>query len=221
MNPHASNSTVEVIIYEKHLWTLSRLRCNRTLIASLGWYTDGGRAFTRQPFIQCQSSPASCSGTRFTTISQRTNCTDFSTSAQISSGALIQKLNLSHTTNIVVGYYGAAWPVQILMTNGAPANYWSIVTHIDLTQGYPINSSPGTVLFHHSRKSYLCPITVTGSLSIHRVREGQLAVIQIPYADWDQTDSLGCRWANNVGAAGDECGDVCNSLPCANLSGSG
>jgi len=59
---------------------------------------------------------------------------------------------------------------------------------------------------------------VTGSLPIIRVREGYTTVIQIPAADWDLTDSVRCRWASGAGAAGNECGDICQNLPNANLS---
>ena len=196
---------------------MGRLQCNRTLIASLGVYTDlGGSA--GDPFIQCQSPTASCLGAGFTTITPPTYCTDFSTSVQISSGALIQKRNLSRTTNIVVGYTGSRWPSQVQMANGISASAWRVVARIDLGQGYPINSSPSKVLIHYIVKPRLCHVAVTGTLPIHRVREGQSAVIQFPVSDWDTSNDLRCRWANSAGAAGDECGDVCANLPGATLS---
>ena len=59
---------------------------------------------------------------------------------------------------------------------------------------------------------------MTGSLPIIRVIEGQQAVIQIPAADWDLNDDIRCRWANNSGATGNECADICDNLPGAVLS---
>ncbi|CAF5179523.1 unnamed protein product, partial [Rotaria magnacalcarata] len=51
----------------------------------------------------------------------------------------------------------------------------------------------------------------TGSLPLIRVIEGQVAVIQIPAADWDRTADARCRWVSSTGAAGDECDDILNA----------
>lgn len=51
-----------------------------------------------------------------------------------------------------------------------------------------------------------------------RVLEGQLAKIQIPVLDFDVTNDIRCRWASNAGVLGDECADVCENLPGANIS---
>ncbi|CAF4849818.1 unnamed protein product [Rotaria sp. Silwood1] len=201
VDPYTNSSTVEVIIYQSHSWTLTRLHCDQALIDSLGLYVDG-TSFTGQPFIACES-PAGCSGTGFNTIRQVTFCTDFSTAVQISSGALIKKITLDRNTDILVGFTGNSWASEIKTSLNAVADYWRVITHIDLTQKYPINSSP-----------------VTGSLPLIRVIEGQTAIIQIPAADWDRTDDIRCRWADSSGPAGDECGDICNNLPGANLSSS-
>ncbi|CAF4969164.1 unnamed protein product, partial [Rotaria sp. Silwood1] len=201
VDPYTNSSNVEVIIYQSHSWTLSRLHCDQALINSLGLYVDG-TSFSGEPRIECQS-PAGCSGTGFNTISQVTYCTDFSTAVQISSGALIKKITLDRNTDILVGFNSSAWASEIKTSLNTAANGWRVITHIDLTQKYPINSSP-----------------VTGSLPLIRVIEGQTAIIQIPAADWDRTDDIRCRWANSSGPAGDECGDICNNLPGANLSSS-
>ena len=79
----------------------------------------------------------------FTAFSERTYCTDFSISVQSSSGALIKKMNLSRSANIVVGFYGVAWASEIRLANGISAATWSVVTRLDLSKNYPINSSPG------------------------------------------------------------------------------
>lgn len=59
---------------------------------------------------------------------------------------------------------------------------------------------------------------MTGSLPLIRVVENTTAIIQIPAADWDTTNDLRCRWASSTGSAGNECDDVCNNFPNANLS---
>ncbi|CAF5031394.1 unnamed protein product, partial [Rotaria sp. Silwood1] len=141
VDPYTNSSNVEVIIYQSHSWTLSRLHCDQALIDSLGLYVDG-TSFTGEPSIACQS-PAGCSGTGFTTISQVTYCTDFSTAVQISSGALIKKITLDRNTDILVGFTGNSWAPEIKTSLDGVADYWRVITHIDLTQKYPINSSPG------------------------------------------------------------------------------
>ena len=142
---------------------------------------------------------------------------------QSSSGALIKRLNLSRTADIIVGFASVAWASEIIRTNGTTsASSWRVLTRIDLSKNYPINSSPGmkSILF----RCILCLLflscanLVTGSLPIIRVVEGRQAVIQIPAADWDTTNDIRCRWASASGSAGNECGDVCNNLVTAVLS---
>jgi hypothetical protein len=118
---------------------LSRFGCNQALIDSLGSYLDGG-SFYGEPNVACVGS---CTGSGYVLISQPTFCTDFAISVQVSSGALIKKLNVSRNTNILVGFASSAWAAEIRTLTGAAANYWNVVTRIDLTQKYPINSSPG------------------------------------------------------------------------------
>ncbi|CAF4900307.1 unnamed protein product, partial [Rotaria sp. Silwood1] len=132
VDPYTNSSTVEVIIYQSHSWTLTRLHCDQALIDSLGLYVDG-TSFTGQPFIACES-PAGCSGTGFNTIRQVTFCTDFSTAVQISSGALIKKITLDRNTDILVGFTGNSWASEIKTSLNAVADYWRVITHIDLTQ---------------------------------------------------------------------------------------
>lgn len=135
---------VEVIIYQKHTWPLEDLRCDHSLIASLGWYTDGGGPFTGVPFIQCQSTAGICSAAHFTTIRQPTYCTDFSTFLGTSSGALMTKVNLTRTTNITIGFTGnTGLPSTIQQPNGAPVSIWRLLARINLGATYPINTSPG------------------------------------------------------------------------------
>ncbi|CAF1460585.1 unnamed protein product [Rotaria sordida] len=223
VDPYTNASTVEIIIYESHSWTLSRFPCDQTKIANLGPYTDtsGGGSGAA---IACQTSVTSCTGTSFSTFSDRNYCTDFCNIVQISSGALIKKMTLNRNTNIVVGFTGGDWATEILKTSSnTSALRWAVVTRIDLTQKYPINSSPGKFLEKQKTITDINMVrivSVTGSLPLIRVIEGQTAIIQIPRADWDRTDDIRCRWASSTGAAGDECGDICNNLSGANLSAS-
>lgn len=140
-----------MVFSQTHSWTWSRLNCNQSTINNLGWYTDGGGAFTGEPNIACQPSAASCTGSLFTTINQRTYCTDYALSVQISTGSLITKVNIARTANIVVGFYSNAWAPEIPPTSGAFVGWWRVITRVDLTKNYPINSSPGkTSLFFES-----------------------------------------------------------------------
>ncbi|CAF3815350.1 unnamed protein product [Rotaria sp. Silwood1] len=223
VDPYTNASTVEIIIYESHSWTLIRFPCNQVKIASLGLYADtsgGGSGAT----IACQTSVTSCTGTGFSPFSNYNYCTDFCNIVQISSGALIKKMTLNRNTNIVVGFTGGDWATEILKTSSnTSASGWAVVTRIDLTQKYPINSSPGKFLEKQKTITDINMVrivSVTGSLPLIRVIEGQRAIIQIPRADWDRTDDIRCRWASSTGAAGNECGDICNNLSGANLSAS-
>jgi hypothetical protein len=105
-----NSSSVDIIVYQTHSWTLSRYPCNQALIDSLGSYLDGG-SFYGEPFVDCQSSPALCTASGYPGISEPTYCTDFSTTVKISSGALIKKGDRRSQYNysrwiyrIIVGY---------------------------------------------------------------------------------------------------------------------
>ena len=108
----------------------------------MGPYLDRG-LFRNEPQVACKSSSALCAASGFVLINEPTYCTDFSTIVEISSGSLIKKLNLNRNTNIVVGFASYAWATEILTSTGISARDWSVLTRIDLTQKYPINSSPG------------------------------------------------------------------------------
>ena len=218
VDPYASGPNVDVIIYQTHSWTLSRLNCSQAMIDSLGWYTDGGGAFNGVPSLACISSTVSCTASTFNTINQRTFCTDFSNTVQSSSGALIKTMTLSRSTNILIGFVGSSWAPEIKLANGNGAISWRVVALIDLTKNYPINSSPGMSYSYQPYENSRSFNLVTGALPVIRVIEGRQAIIQIPAADWDVTNDIRCRWANSSGAAGDECGDVCSNLPSAVLS---
>ena len=196
---------------------MSRFPCNQALIDSLGLYLDGG-VFWGEPQVVCQPTPSSCIGSGWIAVNRSTFCTDFSSAVQISSGALISKRTLNRNANILVGFASYAWATEIRTGTGLAASDWSVMTRIDLTQKYPINSSPGIFLHKKSFLTIVSLFPVTGSLPIIRVIEGQTAVIQIPAADWDTDDDIRCRWASSTGVAGDECGDICNNLPNATLS---
>ena len=146
MDPYTNASLVDVIITQSHSWTLARFPCNQTIINTLGYYNDGPPPFSGQPFIRCQPNATFCPGSGYVTIQELTYCTDFSLAVQISSGSLITRMTLDRSTNIVVGFDGYAWATTIKTSTGGTASFWEVDTHIDLTQKYPINSSPGRTL---------------------------------------------------------------------------
>lgn len=182
----------------------------------MAWYADFRNGLGAE--VHCQSGPAICSASGFSSITDRSFCTDFSVAVQSSSGSLIQRRTLNRNSNIIVGYVSGDWADEIKATAGGAAGGWRILTRIDLTQKYPINFSPG--MFSEYRMSLLIRNIhlVTGSLPIIRVIENQTAVIQIPAADWDPEDDIRCRWASSTGAAGNECVNVCDNLVGAILS---
>ena len=202
---------------QAHWWTLFYFDCDQTIIDNLGWYNDYRNGMTiTQPTVSCLSSPTSlCTSVGFSTILQRLYCTDYTDLLDLSSGASITKITLNRTANFLAGYSSSAWASEIKVTGTSiSAGAWRIITRIDLTQKYPINSSPGTLLHQiidfFSNSSMLS--LVTGSLPIIRVLENTTAVIQVPAADWDLEDDVRCRWASATGAAGNECGDICGNM---------
>lgn len=52
-------------------------------------------------------------------------------------------MSLSRTSNILVGFKSNTWAPEIPPTSGAMLGYWRVITRVDLTKNYPINSSPG------------------------------------------------------------------------------
>ena len=59
-------------------------------------------------------------------------------------------------------------------------------------------------------------ILVTASLPIFQVYTNEKSVIQILAADWDNEQTVRCRWSYQYPS--DECGNVCFDLPGAELS---
>lgn len=53
-------------------------------------------------------------------------------------------MTVSRNTDIIIGFASAAWAAEIIRTGGTTtASNWRVVTRIDLTKNYPINTSPG------------------------------------------------------------------------------
>lgn len=150
VDPTTNTSMVDIIIYQTHSWTWTRLQCNQSVIDDLGWYTDYGGAFSGEPFVMCQVAPSVCTSVNFATIRERTYCTDFSRTLDLSSGALIKKITLDRTANIIVGFNSTAWAPVIKTNTNLSASTWKVLTRIDLTKTYPINSSPGSLSAFHS-----------------------------------------------------------------------
>ena len=64
-------------------------------------------------------------------------------------------MTVARSTNIIVGFTSAAWATEIRMANGVTASTWSVMTKIDLTQTYPLNSSPGSSITSIPDHSFL------------------------------------------------------------------
>ena len=140
-NPNATGSTIEILISEKHSFTLGgRYACSQSTINNqLSYYDANGGP---PPDLTCKSG-ASCSPSQYITIKHYLLCTDFSTQLDSSSGSYYEKQNLSSTTNIDIAFEGSAWASEIRKANGASAGWWYVGTQIRLGTVYPINSSPG------------------------------------------------------------------------------
>ena len=139
-NPTANGSRIEILISEKHSWTLSRYQCNQNTINSRLSYSDTAGGL---PDVTCYSSSSLCTASLYTQIYQYLLCTDFSSQLQSSSGAYFEKQNLSSTANIDIAYSGGNWADEIRTSSGTNGLAWYVGTHITLGTVYPINSSPG------------------------------------------------------------------------------
>ena len=165
-SPNATGSRVEILISERHSFTLvTRYPCTENTISNQLSYVDGGG--TAAPDISCYSSSASCTSSLFNTIQHTLLCTDFSNQLDSSSGAYFTKQNLSRTTNIDVAFYSNTWASVILMSNGVGATYWYVGTHINLGVVTPINSSPGQYLSLFSFALILSTYISSNGLAAH------------------------------------------------------
>ena len=140
VNSSATGSTIQILISEKHSFTLGRYACSQSTINNQLSYFDAGG--TGAPDLTCYSG-ASCTSSLYTTIQHTMLCTDFSTQLDSSSGAYYTKQYLSSTTNINIAFTNNAWASVIRVASGAAAIWWYVGTQIRLGTVYPINSSPG------------------------------------------------------------------------------
>jgi hypothetical protein len=147
-NANATGARVEILISEKHSFTLAtRYDCTNSIIENQLSYFDAGG--TAAPDLTCQSSAAACSSSYYTTIQHTLLCTDYSVQLDSSSGAYYTKQNLSNTAAFDTAFTSSAWATIILMANGVSASNWYVGTHIALGTVFPINSSPGEFLFFY------------------------------------------------------------------------
>ena len=140
LNPTAiSGTTVDVVITQRHSWTLSRYPCNETMINTYGIYndTDGDPPAS----LTCISPSTTCASSLYQTINASLLCTDFSTVFQISTGTHYVTQTLAINSSFDVAMRGSSWTTEVL------TNAWSLVSHIDLTPvSGKINTSPGKCL---------------------------------------------------------------------------
>lgn len=135
-----SGATVDIVITQRHSWTLSRYPCDETMINTFGIYndTDGDPPAS----LTCISSSATCASSLYQTINASLLCTDFSTVFQISTGTHYTTQTVAINSVFDVAMRGASWATELL------TNAWSLVSHIDLTPvSGKINTSPGKCLF--------------------------------------------------------------------------
>jgi hypothetical protein len=144
VDPYTNSSLVDIIVTHSHSWTLFYFACSQTTINTLGPFADFRNGLGAE--IDCQSGLALCAASGFLDMNNRSYCTDFSIAVQSSSGSFIRRQRLDRNSNIIVGYVSGDWANEIRATAGGPPGGWRIITRIDLTQKYPINSSPGISL---------------------------------------------------------------------------
>ena len=193
-----NGSTVDVIIEQSYSWRRSYYWCNSTTILNQGSIGDS-------TYLQCSTTP-SCGGYA-NNLSTEVQCTDYSVTADISSGRNSSILTLISDSQLALNFHGGAW--LTLQTTGSS---WSIITIINLhprTDNGRLNTPP---------VSNILPV-ISVPLNIQRT-------IVVPMAD-DDDDYVRCRWAqknsifqsSQVNATVDECGDVCEAVPNATLYG--
>lgn len=147
LDRYTNSSMVTILISQSHWWTRFYYPCDQNLIDNLGWYNDVRDGMVIwQPWVDCVISPAICASFGYTYILERTYCTDFSPLLDLSSGSSITRRTISRNTDISVGYVSGAWADEIKTTSGVAAVMWNIITRINLSVKYPINSSPGILL---------------------------------------------------------------------------
>ncbi|CAF0870080.1 unnamed protein product [Adineta steineri] len=192
-----TNSTVDIIVEQSYSWKRSTYGCNDTTILTQGTIGD---------FSYLRCSTYSCSGYT-NNLSTVVPCTDYSVSADVSSGKKSSVLTLNSNSQLTLTFTGGAWLPLLTF-----ASTWSITTMINLQARIDngrLNTPP-----------------VSNVLPVIRVPINIQSTIMIPVAD-DDNDYVRCRWAqknhtinfsqNNVTV--DECADVCNAVPNAILYG--
>jgi hypothetical protein len=193
-----NTSTVDVIVEQVYSRRRSVYWCDSTTILTQGAIGDSN-------YLQCSTAP-SCGG-YINSLSTVVQCTDYSVSADMSSGRNSSILTLNSGSQLALNFYGSAWlPLQI------GGSYWSITTVINLQPRMDngrLNTPP---------VSNILPV-ISVPLNIQRT-------IVVPMAD-DDNDYLRCRWAqkdsifqsSQINTTVDECGDVCAAVPNATLYG--
>ncbi|CAF3912853.1 unnamed protein product [Adineta steineri] len=190
-----TNNTVDIIVEQSYSWLLAYYLCDNTTIATQG--TIGDLAY-----LQCSIYPCDGYNNNLSTV---VPCTDYSVSADVSSGKKSSILTLNSNSQLTLTFTGGAW--LSLLTGGS---VWSITTMINLQARIDngcLNTPP-----------------VSTVLPVIRVPINIQSTIIIPMAD-DDNDYLRCRWAqaNHIinfsqnMVTVDECGGVCNAVPNATL----
>ena len=190
MNTTPSGSPVSVLIRQRYSWRRSFFAptlCTNATIAAQALIASGTGSMT--------CVVGSCGP--FTSIVTDIPCTDFSVTADLSSGERYDTRTLILGQSYTFTYFSSNWPVFAI---GGGGNY--LLTgkiNLAVRPDGLINTSP-----------------LTSTLPIINKQIGIQHTHVIQIADIDAMDTLKCRWATAAANSNgyDECGSICNpSLP--------
>ncbi|UJR11942.1 hypothetical protein I4U23_016120 [Adineta vaga] len=195
-NNTPSGSSVPVIVRERWSWRRSSgfPVCSPATIAAQNPMIGGGS-------LTCVSG--SC-GSYFSSMSVSTYCTDFSAPLDVASGEYYQTFTIPLNIVFSVAFTGGAWFSYLVVGRDGSWSVVGLISTIVRPDGY-LNTSP---------------IAVSLPILYKEINIQHVHVVQM--SDFDGTDILRCRWSKqltpNINSY-DECADVCNGIPGANLIG--
>ncbi|CAF0882617.1 unnamed protein product [Adineta ricciae] len=194
-NATPSGSTVPVIIRERWSWRRSAYPpvCSPATISAQNPMIGAGT-------LNCEST--SCPG--YTAMSISAYCTDYSVPLDVASGEYYATYTIPLNVAFSIGFTGGNWFAALAVgSNG----YWSVIGRVSTIlrpDGF-LNTSP---------------VAVSLPIIYKQINIQQVHVVQM--SDFDGTDLLKCRWSTSATSTinqYDECANVCNGIPGANLIG--
>ena len=169
--------------------------CDDTVIAS-NVRTEGAS-------YQVTCTSGSCSP--WTVMDTTTYCTDYSTPLDVASGEYYDTYIIPLNTAFTIAFAGNAWFSNLIVGGGL---YWSVAGRI-------------STILRPDGFLDTSPVAVSLPIIYKQINIPQVHVVQM--SDFDGTDLLRCRWSTsstNTINQYDECANVCNGIPGANLIGS-